>query len=142
MNESLAFKHSLPIYSYGADADNNTTYPAIEAECIRLVSLLRDNGFFAETIILPAGSNARCIRNMGETQFSLKDGVKPDVVLVLACPDGFWGLSRVITPDVPLINISKWKGIIFYRYVDDEKRRIIERGKITPFVIETQKRGI
>jgi len=128
MNESLAFKHNLQIISYGEEK----SYPAIEVECQRLKSVLMNNGFLVDTIILPPGSNARCIRDLGSKPFTLPNRIQPDVILVLACPDGLWGISSRII-DVPLLRISKWGGTIFYRYSDDSKERKIEMGKISMF---------
>ena len=130
INESLAFKHSLPIISYG----DTERYPAIESECVRLTKLLIAKGFSVDTLYLPPGT--KCIRNLDEEQFSLPSKINPDIILVLACPDGLWGLSKLIK-DIPMIRISKWMGTIFYRYHDNGIERRVERGKISAFPTAT-----
>jgi len=130
INESLAFKYSMPIISYG----DKETYPAIESECKRLTRLLTDNGVLVTTFYLPPGT--KCIRDLDDKPFLIPEDVKPDIILVLSCPDGIWGLSRNIK-GVPLIRISKWVEIMFYRYRDDGKLREIERGTISKFSIAT-----
>lgn len=130
MNESLAFKYSLPIISYG----DKETYPAVESECLRLTAFLVNKGFSVDTLYIPSG--VKCIRNLDEEQLSMPNTLNPDVALVLACPDGLWGLSKQIN-DIPLIRISKWMGTIFYRYHDDGIERKIERGKVSAFTTAT-----
>jgi len=131
MNESLAFTHSTPLIFHG----QNDIFPSIEAECNRISDMLFANGYAVETIVLPAGSNATCIRNLGERQFSLPDEVVPDVILVLSCPSGFWGLSSRIQK-APLESIVKQIGMIYYTYSDNGKERHIIDCKLSSFADE------
>lgn len=128
MNESLAFANSLPLRLN----EERAMFPPIEAECLRITNMLCGDGFTVDAIILPSGSNARCIRNLNEEQFALPDGLSPDIILVLSCPSGFRGLSTLIK-DIPIYNITEQVGMLYYKYEDDGKERKIVSGKISKF---------
>lgn len=131
MNESLAFLHSCPIVIH----NETDTFPAIETECNRLIELLHCHGFSAKKIIIPPGSNIKCIRNICEKKLSFPEKNSIDVILVLSCYAGYWGFSKVFE-NVPMFNITKTTGALYYKYFDNEKERIIIDGKIWPLSAE------
>ena len=131
MNESLAFLHSCPLVVHG----KKDTFPALESELNRLVELLNNNGLSAKTLILPPESNLNCIRNIHGERFSLPKALPIDVILVLSCPAGQGGLLRTLK-NIPMINITKLTGELYYKFLDDGKKRIIVNGKVWPLSAE------
>lgn len=131
MNESLAFLHSSPLVAHGS----KDTFPALEFELNRLSKLLESNGLSTKTLIIPPGSNLNCIRNIHGTKFTLPKDFNIDVILVLSCPAGQGGISKTLK-NIPLINITKLSGQLYYKFLDDGKKRIIVNGKIWPLLAE------
>lgn len=120
MNESLAYKNHKPLLLHG----ERETSVAVMDECQRIVDLLISYGYSVEMKVLTNSDNVLCLRNSTLKKFSLSSFQKPDVILALCCPAGYWGLKQCF-PKEHIIRITKLEGTISYSYVDDGKKRMM-----------------
>lgn len=123
-NESLAFTHMLPIIT-SKEGDtleqsiaNNRSIPyAAQATANRIAIMLRNEGYFVNTYMVPLGEELLCIQK-GDNGISLLSSNKTDLILALCCPAGVVGIKRHIK-DIPVITLMKPQGQLFYVYRDD-----------------------
>lgn len=126
MNESLAFKNDTPIYIN----ENNSSIPySIQKEIERIKNMLTLHGFKVKYKLLPENSNSRCMINYGKQIYSFLLEPFPDVLLVLSCPAGIFGIKQCIK-NIPIIKATKQTGFLAYGYTDDHNgNRIIIKDK-------------
>ncbi len=128
MNESLAFDNGLPIWTAHG---SNKRFPAIEAECIRITKLLKQNGIQATYKVIPGGESALCILSHDKEHYPLDIKPEYDAVLVLACPSGFQDICN--NTEVRTIILTEQIGSINYSFEEEEGTRRIIGGSKTAF---------
>lgn len=126
MNESLAYTNDTPIHY------NSKPYSIIQ-ELKRLSAMLNQEGYKVKYDVIPEGSNTLCMRKIGANSFTLAQ--KPDVILMLSCPSGIFGLKSILI-DTSIISISKPFGFLTYAYKDDGDKKVIikDKSKVIRFI--------
>jgi hypothetical protein len=119
MNESLAYTNDTPIY------DNSKPY-SIERELQRVANILSQFCLKVKWNVIPEGSNTLCMRKIDSSSFVLEE--QPDVILILCCPSGQFGLKSNVT-NVPIIGISKPFGFLSYAYIEDGTKKVMVKDK-------------
>lgn len=130
MNESLSFKHNIPIFV--KDELKNKIPYAVTQEVIRISKMLNSKGYDTRVEVFPEGSNSRCMINNTAPKYILCLEPKPDAILALSCPSGVFGMESMIK-DIPIIKITKQKGFLAYNYIEKEDGStimILEKSKI------------
>lgn len=116
MNESLAHLYDLPL-SIRGDRDDILPIPIIN-ELKRIAVMLEENGYRTEWKYIPEGSNSLCIIDTTKELYHISFGSEPEVVLLLSCPAGREGIKKTFE-EIPVINITRQKGVLFYEKKDD-----------------------
>ncbi len=126
MNESLAYLHDLPL-SVKGEREEYYPIPVIK-ELKRIAKMLEENGYEVNYEYLAEGSNSRCMIDSTKEIYNVSYESKPEMILVLSCPAGREGIKSTIK-DTPVINITRQKGFLFYKYETnlDGSRNIIKK---------------
>lgn len=122
VNESLAYDHDEPIFTF--DEDGNVTPYASNIEAKRFAKFLGAEGFAVDIKLLTGDMPVLCIYSESGTDI-LDTNNEPDVILTLSCPSGSIGL-QVIT-DTPVFPITIQVGYLSYTYKDKDGKRLILR---------------
>lgn len=132
MNESLAYKNSIPIYKY---KDSEKCIPhATSVEVNRIYELLVNNGYNASKYVINEGIPVLCIYSE-EYELNLFEGNNiPDQVLLVSCSAGLYGLSKKIGSIIKTSSITKQLGQISYSYKDQNNERVILHNESKVFL--------
>ncbi len=125
MNESLAYKNNTPIFIKN-DLGEMISY-SVYLELLRLTDMLSRENYTTRFELFSENSNSRCMINYGKPLHKVSVEFNPDIVLVLSCPSGLFGIKKV-SENVPIIKITKQCGFLAYGYEDknDGTRFIIK----------------
>lgn len=141
-NESLAFSNHTPIYTIKNQDDKEKenvidelkAIPySVKIECERIKELLKVNGHFVKSILVPLSQNTLCIRHDG-VKFNINPNCEflPDVILTISCSAGAFGVSKDVGEAIPVYSIMQSCGQLAYYYEDSgtERKIIYEESKI------------
>jgi hypothetical protein len=113
MNESLAYKNDCPIFMHV----NDEAIPyASFSEAHRIVEFLNIRGYSSNAKVIPCGTPVLCIYSEDYKFVFHEDFFQPDAILALCCDAGLQGLKLIFS--VPVISITKRRGLLFYTYQD------------------------
>ena len=133
MNESLAYDYNLPLTIKKA---GRYIHPAISVEFKRIANMLYRFGISTDMLVLPPGSNSRCMININEPMHPILEEtfqpVNSDAMLVLSCPSGFYGITCQVRGIQPYL-IARQKGTLSYIYDIAGDSTYIVEGKVSFF---------
>lgn len=131
-NESLAYKCGYPIFKI---KDDEKVYPyATFTELKRIQILLEERGYDVSIKYYEDIDGFFCMKDINRDDYVLEWTQMPDVILCLCCPCGIAGLRKVID-GIPLVGISRLKGVLSYSYRDIEGAREIVFEKSKAFIL-------
>jgi len=125
MNESLAYRYSLPIFKGSPDIPYATVL-----ELCRVEKLLADNGYKVETKYYNDINGFYCMTDIAVDSYPTDWTIKQNVILILSCNSGCEGL-RLRLPNANIVRITKLIGGIPYEYLDKGDQRIIIKTEST-----------
>jgi len=130
MNESLAYKHNLPLY-----IDNSNMPYATIHELHRIKELLTKNGYQVEIKYYNNIDGFFCMTDIAADEYPLDWEQHPDIILMLSCNSGCEGL-RDRLPDTKIVKITKLVGGVPYghRVVAGKRIIVAEESTIIPLI--------
>jgi hypothetical protein len=128
MNESLALINRKPLMNYKKEIP----YEPIFDECNRICCLLKENGVDATFEVIGWAANRFCIRDSAFEDFGISSMYMPDLVMVLSCPAGIWGIKECLS-GMDVVGITKYEGVFSFTYKDDSVTKEIVDSEMVLF---------